>query len=584
MRQARTSRHQRRALVGRRDISLIAKGRPFATSGYASRSERDNPGGRVLVASVEHRHLHARQVSCAGWPTDVMSRKATASHVAFRSRRSARPGGSCCEVFWRFEVLEVHEACSRRKDVAWSGGKRLEFVFFTKATDLAVATKSLQADPSRQGGASALVTLTKRVAHEAGMFYVVNVLSGLRVRGYETERLFLCCVVRSRFDPFEVCPGVGTVVTVVVACAVPEWWHSFSYGCFCAGTLWFSACERDRGMRRVLNATALVVAFLLPSLSVDVCMRAKCRVLGGLLTSRNPGRTELPQALLDQGGAAARFFGDSRFWRCVRRVLAARTSREVGGNAWSLCSSRSGNPWSSSRIRVCACKGDRPCRRDKVATGRPVATGFPIATGGASALVTLTKRVAHEMGRELGLESLKVPGMDLQCVRLQSRFDPFEVCPSVGTVVTAVVACGVPEWWHSFSYGWYLYPVRVFALDLYRVRVIDRDKVATDLVIATSVETCFLLSSGDPLTRENSWADQGLLPRASVNPLSHESLPNSAQPRAHWAEESAFSHSVPSSSSFDEAAELERLLLEMSPNQARELLSTFMTVLAVQAH
>ncbi|MQM11056.1 hypothetical protein Taro_043955 [Colocasia esculenta] len=41
--------------------------------------------------------------------------------------------------------------------------------------------------------------------------------------------------------------------------------------------------------------------------------------------------------------------------------------------------------------------------------------------------------------------------MDLQlCV---CRFDPFEVCPDVGTVVTAVVAYGVPEWWHSFGYG-----------------------------------------------------------------------------------------------------------------------------------
>ncbi|MQL75945.1 hypothetical protein Taro_008315 [Colocasia esculenta] len=40
-----------------------------------------------------------------------------------------------------------------------------------------------------------------------------------------------------------------------------------------------------------------------------------------------------------------------------------------------------------------------------------------------------------------------------------SRFDSFEVCPGVGTVVTAVVVCGVPEWWHSFGYCWYLYPV-----------------------------------------------------------------------------------------------------------------------------
>ncbi|MQL89461.1 hypothetical protein Taro_022039 [Colocasia esculenta] len=93
----------------------------------------------------------------------------------------------------------------------------------------------------------------------------------------------------------------------------------------------FSACERDRGMCHVVNTTALGVAFLLPPLSIEVCIRAKCRALGGLLTSgvgrrqsptsrssrdigqrrvlnrcavfKNPGRIELPQALLDQGGS-----------------------------------------------------------------------------------------------------------------------------------------------------------------------------------------------------------------------------------------------------------------------------------------
>ncbi|MQL95661.1 hypothetical protein Taro_028325 [Colocasia esculenta] len=82
----------------------------------------------------------------------------------------------------------------------------------------------------------------------------------------------------------------------------------------------------------------------------------------------------------------------------------------------------------------------------------------------------------------LRLETLEVPGMDLQlCVYRcgvgwspqlfdfflverqldlsSSRIDSFEVCHGVGTVVTAVVVCGVPEWWHSFGYGWYLYPV-----------------------------------------------------------------------------------------------------------------------------
>ncbi|MQL74447.1 hypothetical protein Taro_006809 [Colocasia esculenta] len=131
----------------------------------------------------------------------------------------------------------------------------------------------------------------------------------------------------------------------------------------------FSACERDRGVRRVLNATALVVAFLLLPLSVDVCMRAKCRALGGLLTSgvgrrrpptsrlgrdvglrrvlnhcvvfKNPDRTELPQARLDQGSCCGVFPDGSRFWRCEGRALTVRTSRGAGETPRDLRSSRS---------------------------------------------------------------------------------------------------------------------------------------------------------------------------------------------------------------------------------------------------
>ncbi|MQL98549.1 hypothetical protein Taro_031260 [Colocasia esculenta] len=70
-------------------------------------------------------------------------------------------------------------------------------------------------------------------------------------------------------------------------------------------------------------------------------------------------------------------------------------------------------------------------------------------------------------GKLLGVlrpETLEVSGMDLQlCV---CRFDSFKVCPGVDTVVTAVVVCGVPEWWHNFGYGWYLYPVWVVSCDL----------------------------------------------------------------------------------------------------------------------
>ncbi|MQL95945.1 hypothetical protein Taro_028616, partial [Colocasia esculenta] len=266
-----------------------------------------------------------------------------------------------------------------------------------------------------------------------------------------------------RFDSFEVCPGVGTVVTAVVVCGVPEWWHSFGYGWYlsCGVTFhsmcftlprvlrarceawwashWtqsahrFSACERDKGMRRVLNATALVVAFLLPPLSVDVCIRAKCRALG----SARPGGELLRDFL---------------------------TIRGPGGVLGAL----------SPRGR-CAERGKR----------RGISGFHVLREGGASALVTLMERIAHNCGtvevyvvfldtltpvfelyvrlRErrqvLRPETLEVSGMDLQlCV---CRFDSFEVCPGVGTVVTAVVVCGVPEWWHSFGYGWYLYPVWV---------------------------------------------------------------------------------------------------------------------------
>ncbi|MQM01077.1 hypothetical protein Taro_033825, partial [Colocasia esculenta] len=223
---------------------------------------------------------------------------------------------------------------------------------------------------------------------------------GLRVCGYETERLFLCCVVRSRFDLSEVCPGVGTVVTAVVACGVPEWWHSFGYGWYLYPVWVFArvvklggppgwaqsahryfACEHDRGVHRALNATALVVAFLLLPLSIDICMRAKCRALGGLLTS---GSLE-------------------------------KLSSAGGG-----CSA-----------------------------------GFLVIRGSGGVLGVFSPRGRRaEQGKCLEFVFF-----------VKSRFDPSEVCPGVGTIVTAVVACGVPEWWHSFGYGWYLYPVWVMICD-----------------------------------------------------------------------------------------------------------------------
>ncbi|MQL99883.1 hypothetical protein Taro_032613 [Colocasia esculenta] len=155
-------------------------------------------------------------------------------------------------------------------------------------------------------------------------------------------------------------------------------------------------------MRHILNATALGVAFLLPPLSVDVCMRAKCHALGGLLTS---------------GGELLRGFS-GRF-----KVL------EVCGT----CSHREDVVWSGGN-----------------AEGSPVFAFFA-----------------------------------------KSRFDSFEVCPGVGIVVTAVVACGVPEWWHSFGYGWYLYPVWVMVCGGLGVIVVERTSgVELVLLLPLTFRSC----------------------------------------------------------------------------------------------
>ncbi|MQL73710.1 hypothetical protein Taro_006041, partial [Colocasia esculenta] len=83
------------------------------------------------------------------------------------------------------------------------------------------------------------------------------------IRDCEIERLFLCCVVRveywpSMFDSFEVCPGVVTAVTMVVACGVPEWWHSFGYGWVGYGyVLVFSALDINSGLASRGNPSLL---------------------------------------------------------------------------------------------------------------------------------------------------------------------------------------------------------------------------------------------------------------------------------------------------------------------------------------
>ncbi|MQL70917.1 hypothetical protein Taro_003272 [Colocasia esculenta] len=262
----------------------------------------------------------------------------------------------------------------------------------------------------------------------------------------------------------------------------------------------FSTCERDRGVCRVLNATALVVAFLLPPLSVDICISAKCRTLGGLLTSgvgrrrpptsrssrdvglrrvlnrcaifKNPGRTELPQALLDQGGAAAGFPGDLRSWWSSRRVLAARTSCGAGetpgvrvlreGVIRGVPPGLGFAPVKATDLAITT----RSRQADPVVVRRlfrnASLVGYPkffvsqarvfvvlgVCLVACSALVVggmdTSRRTEPQLVllpvphfRELGPESLKVPGMGLQCVRLQGFLT--KVCPGAGTVVVMVV-------------------------------------------------------------------------------------------------------------------------------------------------
>ncbi|MQL89233.1 hypothetical protein Taro_021805 [Colocasia esculenta] len=189
----------------------------------------------------------------------------------------------------RFEVLEVRGTCSLHEDVAWSGGNAERspvFTFVAKCGTVEICVIFLDTlTPTYWGPASPVPVPHFR---ELG-------LESLKVLGMG----LLCVRLQSRFDPFEVCPGVGIVVTTIVACGVPEWWHSFGYGCFRAGLVGrqigpkaltgSSTCERDRGVRRVLNTTALVVAFLLPLFgSTSAC--APCVTRGAGLADVRSGK------------------------------------------------------------------------------------------------------------------------------------------------------------------------------------------------------------------------------------------------------------------------------------------------------
>ncbi|MQL70264.1 hypothetical protein Taro_002558, partial [Colocasia esculenta] len=139
------------------------------------------------------------------------------------------------------------------------------------------------------------------------------------------------------------------------------------------------ACERDKGLCRVLNATALVVTFRLPlfgGLRLHGCRVS--RVGQGLLTSGwvGDGHLELWQALLGQGRSCCGSSQEIRHFGVVFGVFSPQECRAERGKRREFVFFAEGGLYGKSRerfrIRVSACEGvGTPCR-DKVATGRPV--------------------------------------------------------------------------------------------------------------------------------------------------------------------------------------------------------------------
>ncbi|MQM02734.1 hypothetical protein Taro_035505, partial [Colocasia esculenta] len=178
-------------------------------------------------------------------------------------------------------------------------------------------------------------------------------------------------------------------------------------------------------MRRVLNAIALVVAFLLPPLSVDVCMRTKCCALGGPLTT--PSEQSFHR-LCSTRGEPLRGFAPVK----ATDLAVVTKSRQADP-------SRQG--FLLRQVGVSRSEGDTsPCRN------------FSRECGTVEVCVIFLDTLTPVFELYVRLrERRQVPGgarHEPAAVCLQSRFDLFEVCPGVGTVVTAIVACGVPEWWH----------------------------------------------------------------------------------------------------------------------------------------
>ncbi|MQL91619.1 hypothetical protein Taro_024225, partial [Colocasia esculenta] len=229
----------------------------------------------------------------------------------------------------------------------------------------------------------------------------------------------------SRFDSFEVCPGGGTVVTTIVACGVPEWWHRFGYGWYlypvwvmvCGGTSYTNLSGVDVELcfvEVVWVGYGSVLVFSVLDISSELASRWLTRALlfpHSLLSTSPTFTFELLHEFRWLAGARG---------KVVVRVVAAdqagNVELECGVRGAFLGFRRDSRFFGSSIVflrQVCL-----------------LCSGFvPVQCGTVKVCVVF-------------LDTLT-----------PSRFYSFEVCPGGGTVVTAIVACGVPEWWHRFGYG-----------------------------------------------------------------------------------------------------------------------------------
>ncbi|MQM17084.1 hypothetical protein Taro_050052 [Colocasia esculenta] len=143
-------------------------------------------GVAFLLPPLSSRRLHARHASRVGWPTDVGLEKATTAYVAFRLPRRATSRSQLQCVFkkpWPNRASigparPVGAAAGFLRAIRGSGDAW--GVFSPRGRHVARGKRQeiFGFHVLREGGASALVTLVEHIAHEVGMYYVVNVLFG----------------------------------------------------------------------------------------------------------------------------------------------------------------------------------------------------------------------------------------------------------------------------------------------------------------------------------------------------------------------------------------------------------------------